>query len=65
MKGFDGMGKKERLAFVVHRYGQGINGGAEEHCRLLAEYLSDLTRGITIMNQERPILMELLSLGFV
>ncbi len=42
MKGFDGMGKKERLAFVVHRYGQGINGGAEEHCRLLAEYLSDL-----------------------
>lgn len=36
------MEKKDRLAFVVHRYGDGINGGAEDHCRLLAQHLKDI-----------------------
>ncbi len=33
--------KKEKLAFVVVRYGSTINGGAEYHCRMLAERLTN------------------------
>lgn len=29
-----------RLLFVVHRYGEGVAGGAEIYCRLLAEHLA-------------------------
>ena len=29
-----------KLAFVIHRYGSGIAGGSEEHCRQLAERLA-------------------------
>lgn len=32
--------EKEKIAFVVIRYGKDINGGAEQHCRMLAEHLS-------------------------
>lgn len=33
--------EKDKIAFVVVRYGQNINGGAEYHCRMLAERLMD------------------------
>lgn len=33
--------KKEKIAFVVVRYGKDINGGAEYHCQMLAERLVD------------------------
>lgn len=29
----------KKIAFVVHRYGLEINGGAEYHCRVLAEHM--------------------------
>lgn len=33
--------RKEKVAFVVVRYGENINGGAEYHCQMLAERLLD------------------------
>lgn len=32
---------KEKLALVVHRYGLEINGGAEYHCRVIAQHMRD------------------------
>lgn len=32
--------KMEKIAFVVQRYGLDINGGAEYHCRVLAEHMT-------------------------
>lgn len=29
----------KKIAFVVHRYGLEVNGGAEHHCRVLAEHM--------------------------
>lgn len=33
---------KKKIAFVVHRYGLEVNGGAEMYCRVMAEKLKDL-----------------------
>lgn len=32
----------EKIAFVIQRYGQDVNGGAEYECRALAEHLTEL-----------------------
>ena len=36
--------QKEKVAFVVVRYGKNINGGAEYHCQMLAEQNKLLSR---------------------
>ena len=30
----------KKIALVVHRYGLDVNGGAEYHCRVLAEHMT-------------------------
>ena len=32
----------KKIAFVIHRYGLEVNGGAEYHCRVLAEHMTAL-----------------------
>lgn len=39
-----------KIAFVIQRYGEDISGGAEYHCRLLAEHLSKETRKNNLSN---------------
>jgi glycosyltransferase involved in cell wall biosynthesis len=31
----------ENIAFVIHRYGDGVNGGAEDLCRVLSEHMTE------------------------
>ena len=33
---------RKKILFVVQRYGEDVNGGAEYHCRVLAEHLLEL-----------------------
>lgn len=35
------MEKKERIAIVVHRYGEELCGGVEYHCRMLAKHMQN------------------------
>ncbi len=41
--------RDKKLCFVVQRYGLEVNGGAELHCRLLAEHMKALCEDITIL----------------
>lgn len=54
---------KEKIAFVVHRYGEEVNGGAELHCRMIAERIKDVydvevltscSKGINPWDNEYP-----------
>lgn len=33
---------KKKIAFIVHRFGRDINGGAEVHIKMIADHLSDI-----------------------
>ena len=68
---------KDKVAFVVIRYGQNMNGGAEQHCRMLAERLvthydveilttcvKDYVKGTMSYRKEKNGLMIFLSVVF-
>lgn len=40
---------KEKICFVIQRYGLEVNGGAELHCRQLAEHMKDLYKEVHIV----------------
>ena len=42
------MDRKVRICFVVQRYGLEVNGGAELHCRQLAEHMRSEGREIHV-----------------
>ncbi len=39
--GADKTSRRLRVALVIQRYGEGLGGGAETHCRLVAQHLAD------------------------
>ena len=50
---------KEKIAFIVVRYGKDINGGAEYHCRMLAERLVN-DYDVEVLTTCVPVIMNIL-----
>ena len=45
--------EKKTIAFVVQRYGEDVNGGAEYHCRVLAEHLTEMYNVVVLTSCAR------------
>ncbi len=47
---------RDKIAFVIHRYGEGVDGGAAAHCRAVAEHLAEFydTEVLTSTSKNYP-----------